>query len=77
MVVLDRDGFGASAKQQKPRHSEATAGFCCLSLDRSSAAAERFGRVEIWRGDAEAFRFQIPLIKPDMRLSRIRLSDKG
>ena len=33
-------------------------------------------RVEIWRGNAKPFRFQIPLIKPDMRFSRIRLSDK-
>ena len=34
------------------------------------------GRVEIWRGDTGVFRFQIPLIKPDVRISRIRLSDK-
>ena len=34
------------------------------------------GRVEIWRGNRES-RFQIPLIKPDVRISRIRLSDKG
>ena len=34
------------------------------------------GRVEIWRSDIVMFRFQIPLIKPDVRISRIRLSDK-
>ena len=34
------------------------------------------GRVEIWRSDTEVFCFQIPLIKPDVRISRIRLSDK-
>jgi hypothetical protein len=34
------------------------------------------GRVEIWRGDPKGFRFQIPLIKPGVRLSRDRLSDK-
>jgi len=32
-------------------------------------------RVEIWRGSAEP-RFQIPLVKPNGRMSRIRLSDK-
>jgi hypothetical protein len=36
----------------------------------------RRGRVEIWRGDIGGFHFQIPLIKPDVRISRIRLSDK-
>jgi hypothetical protein len=35
-----------------------------------------YGRVEIWRGNKES-RFQTPLIKPDVRISRIRLSDKG
>ena len=34
------------------------------------------GRVEIWRGSIGMFRFQIPLIKPDVRIARIRLSDK-
>jgi hypothetical protein len=34
------------------------------------------GRVEIWRGNTGVVRFQIPLIKPDVRISRIRLSDK-
>jgi hypothetical protein len=33
--------------------------------------------VEIWRGGTRVLRFQIPLIKPDLRISRIRLSDKG
>jgi len=33
-------------------------------------------RVEIWRGAPKGFRFQIPLIKPDVRISRVRLSDK-
>jgi hypothetical protein len=30
----------------------------------------------MWRGESEDFRFHIPLIKPDGRFSRIRLSDK-
>ncbi len=37
------------------------------------------GRVEERRGDwghAPSFRFRSPLIEPDMRISRIRLSDK-
>jgi hypothetical protein len=34
------------------------------------------GRVERWRGDVK-FRFHLPLIEPDGRISRIRLSDKG
>jgi hypothetical protein len=43
----------------------------CLSFQ-----ALRASRVEIWRGNKES-RFQTPLIKPDVRISRIRLSDKG
>ena len=35
------------------------------------------GRVEIWRGNTEVLRFQIPLIKPGMPVSGTRLSDKG
>ena len=36
-----------------------------------------FGRVEDWRGKPLiGSRFQSPLIEPDMRVSRIRLSDK-
>jgi hypothetical protein len=34
-------------------------------------------RVEMWRGGGEPLRFHIPLIKPDVRISRIRLSDKA
>ena len=30
----------------------------------------------MWRGGVEPLRFHIPLIKPDVRISRIRLSDK-
>jgi len=37
---------------------------------------ERKGRVETWRGDDESFRFHVPLIEPDRRISRIRLSDQ-
>ena len=33
------------------------------------------GRVEEGRGAAQAVRFPSPLIKPDVRISRIRLSD--
>ena len=35
------------------------------------------GRVEIWRGNTEMPRFQIPLIKPGVPISGTRLSDKG
>jgi hypothetical protein len=31
----------------------------------------------MWRGGGEPLRFHIPLIKPDMPISSIRLSDKG
>jgi hypothetical protein len=34
------------------------------------------GRVERWRGGLR-LRFHLPLIEPDGRISRIRLSDKG
>ena len=34
------------------------------------------GRVEMWRGGGEPLRFHIPLIKPDMPISSIRLSGK-
>ena len=45
-------------------------------LARNELLASVFAcRVEIWRGSARP-RFQIPLIKPDVRMSRIRLSDK-
>ena len=30
----------------------------------------------MWRGGDNPLRFHIPLIKPDVRISRIRLSDK-
>ncbi len=38
--------------------------------------ATKFGGVEEWRGDGDfgPFRFHFPLVKPDMRISRIRLS---
>src|SRR3989304_10559616 len=40
-------------------------------------ASRRGGsRVETWRGDDSSFRFHVPLIEPDRRISRIRLSDK-
>ena len=42
----------------------------------SIPGSENESRVEIWRGGTKALRFQIPLIKPDVRISRIRLSDK-
>ena len=49
-------------------------------LEQSEGATRQqgppYGRVEIWRGNKES-RFQPPLIKPDVRISRIRLSDKG
>ncbi len=35
-----------------------------------------FSRVDDWRGGT-ALRFQPPLIEPDVRISRIRLSDKA
>jgi hypothetical protein len=41
------------------------------------AQAGWHGRVEIWRGNTEVLRFQIPLIKPGMPISGTRLSDKG
>jgi hypothetical protein len=35
-------------------------------------------RVEDWRGEPlTGLRFQSPLVEPDMRISRIRLSDKN
>ena len=40
------------------------------------AGCEFACRVEIWRGGTRMLRFQIPLIKPDVQISRIRLSDK-
>ena len=46
---------------------------CGLSGGRPCSA----GRVEIWRGGTEVFRFQIPLIKPGVPISGTRLSDKG
>ncbi len=35
----------------------------------------RKSRVERWRG-GQGLRFHLPLIEPDVRISRIRLSDK-
>jgi hypothetical protein len=32
-------------------------------------------RVEKWRGGTSVLRFHFPLIEPDVRISRIRLSD--
>ena len=34
-------------------------------------------RVETWRGGGVPLRFHVPLIEPDGRISRIRLSDKA
>jgi hypothetical protein len=34
-------------------------------------------RVEIWRGGTLRLRFQIPLIKPDVRISRIAAFGQG
>jgi hypothetical protein len=50
----------------------------CLSGSIARKSHERFGlcRVEIWRGSAEP-RFQIPLIKPDGRISRIAAFGQG
>jgi len=42
---------------------------------RIRTCSRSFSRVEMWRGESGS-RFHIPLIKPDMRVSRIRLSDK-
>jgi hypothetical protein len=45
---------------------------CSQQADRG----ERQGRVERWRGGPGGLRFHLPLIEPDGRISRIRLSDK-
>ena len=49
----------------------------CLNSDRLRYFFALMSRVEIWRGNAGALRFQIPLIKPDVQLSCIRLSDRA
>ena len=45
-------------------------------MPQEAAFLQRLGRVETWRGDDSSFRFHVPLIEPDGRISRIRLSDK-
>jgi hypothetical protein len=40
------------------------------------APAVEWCRVETWRGDIRMLRFHAPLIEPDGRISRIRLSEK-
>ena len=62
---------------KKQRNFPAEAGeFRCLSLHRSQISQDlvesRSGAVAV-----SPLRFQIPLIKPDVRISRIRLSDQG
>jgi len=39
-------------------------------------AGGRACRVETWRGSLRMLRFHVPLIEPDGRISRIRLSEK-
>jgi len=46
---------------------------CHLAL--RSLSSWRLSRVEMWRGGPKGLRFHIPLIEPDVRISRIRLSD--
>ena len=45
------------------------------SAERMIGGPEK-GRVERWRGGVSTLRFHPPLIEPDVRISRIRLSEK-
>jgi hypothetical protein len=64
-IVQLKKHLSQSLQGERPK------GFGALSLVQLDR------RVEIWRGDAEAFRFQIPLIKPDVRISRISAFGQG
>jgi len=58
-------------------HLTRTPKLCLAHLKQPAPPRLARGRVEIWRGNTEVLRFQIPLIKPGMPISGTRLSDKG
>jgi hypothetical protein len=46
-------------------------------LERAYIGREKEkGRVERWRGVVNTIRFHLPLIEPDVRICRIRLSEE-
>ena len=64
--------YAAQSTQSKP---EASARVSPSAILAYASGYDAPGRVERWRGGLR-LRFHLPLIEPDVRISRIRLSDK-